>query len=78
LRHFAQAALNHYNKAFAGDEPDIISVGVHPGWVQTDMGGANAAVTVGDSAKGIVHHICQFTKEDSGKLVDYEGNEMSP
>jgi hypothetical protein len=42
------------------------------------MGGANAAVTVGDSAKGIVHHIGQFTKEDSGKLVDYEGNEMSP
>jgi hypothetical protein len=73
-----QAALNHYNKAFAGDEPDIISVAVHPGWVQTDMGGPNAMITVEDSTKGIVNQMCRFTKEDSGKLVDYEGKELSP
>lgn len=32
-----------------------IAVGlIHPGWVQTDMGGANAALTVDESAAGIM------------------------
>lgn len=32
-----------------------VAVGlIHPGWVQTDMGGANASLTVDESAAGIV------------------------
>ena len=32
-----------------------VAVGlIHPGWVQTDMGGANASLTVDESASGIM------------------------
>jgi len=50
---------------------------VHPGWVQTDMGGENAAITVEESAKGIIRVISDASKDNAGSFVDYNGETIS-
>tara|TARA_A100001037_G_C15021891_1_gene576730 strand:- start:107 stop:796 length:690 start_codon:yes stop_codon:yes gene_type:complete len=53
-------------------EPVTVTV-VHPGWVQTDMGGPQAEITAEESASGIRAVISGLTKEDSGKFYKWNG-----
>ncbi len=54
------------------EEP--ITVGLmHPGWVQTDMGGAHAEITAEESASGIRSVIAGMTKADSGSFYKWNG-----
>jgi NAD(P)-dependent dehydrogenase (short-subunit alcohol dehydrogenase family) len=75
----SKAALNTISKSLAIDLAiDGIKVlSIHPGWVQTDMGGPNALVDVGSSAAGIMHEIGELTTQKSGGFVSYNG-EMIP
>lgn len=51
-----------------------IAVGIfHPGWVQTDMGGAGAPVKPEDSVKGLRARIAELNAETSGTYRDYTG-----
>ena len=54
----------------------IISVVLHPGWVQTEMGGPNALITVEQSVTGIRQVIAKLTLDDSGKFFSYDGQEV--
>lgn len=45
----------------------------HPGWVQTDMGGANAETKVGDSAEGLIDRIQALSLATTGVFEDYRG-----
>ena len=74
----SKAALNKVMKTLAKDlEPSGVMVcPIHPGWVKTDMGGANAAITVAQSAAGIFKLIDKLTTVQSGQFLSWEGEEI--
>ena len=47
---------------------------MHPGWVQTDMGGPSAEITAEESASGIRSVIAGLTKADSGTFYKWNGD----
>ncbi|MFC1849824.1 SDR family oxidoreductase [candidate division CSSED10-310 bacterium] len=72
----SKAALNMVSRILARDLPSSISViALHPGWVQTDMGGTQAPLTPAESAQGIIQVIDHLTREDSGKFFTWQGSE---
>ncbi len=56
---------------------DIAVVALHPGWVQTDMGGAGAAITPTESIKGLLKVIDGLTLADSGHFLDWRGKTLA-
>lgn len=74
----SKAALNMLNSSLALELADrgITSVVIHPGWVQTRLGGENAAITVEDSVTGMMQVIAKLGPEDSGRFLDYQGAEL--
>lgn len=71
----AKAALNRLMRSVAIDLRDRgIVVGlVHPGWVQTDMGGAGADITPQESASGIRQIAADWTIEATGEFLNWNG-----
>jgi NAD(P)-dependent dehydrogenase (short-subunit alcohol dehydrogenase family) len=50
LYRVSKAALNMVVRCTQAEQPDITVLAIHPGWVQTDMGGAAAPLTPEQSA----------------------------
>lgn len=72
----SKAALNMFTKTLALDEPKVITLSLHPGWVKTDMGGANAPVEKPASASGLLKVIRSAKKDSSGHFYNYDGREL--
>ncbi len=74
----SKAALNMVSKSLSVElAPRGITVIVfHPGWVSTDMGGPNAAVTPGESVEGMRAVIERVTPNDSGRFFNFDGREI--
>jgi len=71
----AKAALNRLMRSVSTDlKAKGVIVGlVHPGWVQTDMGGPNAEITAEASASGIRKVAADWTLEATGDFLNWDG-----
>ena len=58
------------------ESSSIDVVGIHPGWVKTDMGGSNAALTVEESINAMLRVLSSFKKEENGCLLDFKGGKL--
>jgi NAD(P)-dependent dehydrogenase (short-subunit alcohol dehydrogenase family) len=80
LYRMSKAALNMYIRCAQHDFPEIGCVALHPGWVQTDMGGPHAPVKVQDSAASLRQTLetvrTQRTSEHRGAFLNHDGTPL--
>ncbi len=75
----SKAALNMITKALSVElvSDKIIVVSMHPGWVKTSMEYTeNAPLMPEESIKGMINVMDSLTIEDTGKFLDWQGNEV--
>ncbi|MTI42097.1 short-subunit dehydrogenase [Roseibium hamelinense] len=75
----SKAAVNKVMQGLATDlkNEGIVAIPVDPGWVRTDMGGAEADNHPQDVARGILALADRLTLEDSGKFFNWAGEERA-
>ena len=75
----SKAALNSLSRGLhaemSGRKVTVLTL--HPGWVRTDMGGPIAAVSVEDSAEGMVEVMLSQQGGHRHRFLDYLGKEIA-
>jgi NAD(P)-dependent dehydrogenase (short-subunit alcohol dehydrogenase family) len=71
----SKAAALNLGRNLATDLEGLgIAVGIyHPGWVQTDMGGGSAAITVTQSRDGLMARFDALSLQSTGVFLTYDG-----
>jgi NAD(P)-dependent dehydrogenase (short-subunit alcohol dehydrogenase family) len=54
-----------------------ICVAFHPGWVRTDMGGADADLSPEQSVADMRHTLAGLCAEDNGRFLNHDGAELA-
>jgi NAD(P)-dependent dehydrogenase (short-subunit alcohol dehydrogenase family) len=72
----SKSALNMLTKKLAAELDGIAVLSLHPGWVQTRMGGAGASITVDTSIDGMVRVIDALDSKRSGAYLAYDGSNI--
>jgi NAD(P)-dependent dehydrogenase (short-subunit alcohol dehydrogenase family) len=75
----SKAALNSLSRGLWGEISGhgLTLLTLHPGWVRTDMGGPSAAVSIEDSARGIVDVMTREKAAHHHAFLDYTGKEIA-
>lgn len=75
----SKAALNSVlvDAALTYGTNGAVCVALHPGWVRTEMGGENAALTVEDSVSGIRTTLARLHARDNGGFFNYDGKSLT-
>lgn len=73
----SKAAVLNLGRNLAVDlKPQGIAVGIyHPGWVQTDMGGGAADITVDDAAQGLKARFAELDLDHTGCFETWDGRD---
>ncbi|MDH5556096.1 MAG: SDR family oxidoreductase [Alphaproteobacteria bacterium] len=74
----SKTALNIAVKSLSLDisEKGVICLLLHPGWVQTDMGGASAPIDMTTSVSGMRAVIERAGAAESGRFFNYDGTSL--
>ena len=72
----SKAALNSVlrDTALTFGPQGATCVAFHPGWVQTDMGGASAALSVEDSVRDLRATLASVTPDANGTFLNHDGD----
>lgn len=71
----SKSALNQLMRSYAArraDDPRTLLL-IHPGWVQTELGGPGAPLTVEDSVHGVVDVLERHRGDGGLQFLDHEG-----
>lgn len=74
----SKTALNQVVKSLSIDlaSRGLSAAALHPGWVQTDMGGPNALIDTATSVGGLMRVIDRLDAASSGRFFNYDGQEI--
>lgn len=73
----SKAALNMAVASAQHNYPGAILVAMSPGWVQTDMGGAGAPLTVAQSVASMRQTISGLGPQHKGAFLDHDGSRFA-
>ena len=80
LYRVSKAALNMVVRCTQAEQSDITVLAIHPGWVQTDMGGAAAPLTPEQSASSLrqtlSHVLEQHDPKHRGAFLNHDGSTL--
>lgn len=71
----SKAALNMMTRCLSGDfrGDGVTVVSMHPGWIQTEMGGPYARLTLDDAIPDMMRVIDGLTLEHTGQFFNWDG-----
>ncbi|OYU10716.1 MAG: short chain dehydrogenase [Comamonadaceae bacterium PBBC1] len=80
LYRVSKAALNMVVRCTQAEQPDITVLAIHPGWVQTDMGGSAAPLTPEQSASSLRQTLIQVLEQRDpkhrGAFLNHDGSTL--
>jgi len=69
----SKAALNMFTQRAARELPEMTVISVSPGWVRTDMGGAEASLGVAEVCESLGQTIKSLDRSRTGEWLDRFG-----